>query len=439
MTAEARRLTEDRNRTAYWRRWGPYLSERQWGTVREDYSADGSAWDYFPHDQARSRAYRWGEDGLGGISDNHQRLCFAIALWNGSDPILKERVFGLTGPQGNHGEDPKDYYFYLDNTPSHAHMRYLYKYPQNAFPYQQLIDENAQRGYHDPEFELIDTGIFDQNEYFDVFVDYAKATDEDMLIQIRVVNRADHEAELHLLPTLWFRNTWSWFEEAEKPHLQRIDNVGEAAVVEAYHPTLGQRWLYCQGAEALLFTENETNRQRLFGVDNPSPYVKDGIHNYIVHGQTEAVNLAQMGTKVSPHYHCRLAAGEQWVVRLRLTNQAPADNPQPFGPGFDDTLHQRYAEANEFYDQLLPGHSSEDARNVQRQAFAGLLWTKQFYHYVVEDWLAGDPTQPTPQRHTPATRNGSTSSTTTLFPCLTSGSSLGMRCGIRPSMWCPWR
>lgn len=401
MTAEAQRLTEDRERTAYWRRWGPYLSERQWGTVREDYSAEGSAWDYFPHDQARSRAYRWGEDGLGGISDNHQRLCFAIALWNGSDSILKERVFGLAGPQGNHGEDPKDYYFYLDNTPSHAHMRYLYKYPQNAFPYQRLIDENAQRGYDDPEFELIDTGIFDQNEYFDVFVDYAKATDEDILIQIRVVNRADHEAELHLLPTLWFRNTWSWFEEAEKPHLTRIDDVGDAAVVAADHPTLGQRWLYCQGAKTLLFTENETNQQRLFGVDNPSPYVKDGINHYIIHGQTGAVNPDQTGTKVSPHYHRRLDAGEQWVVRLRLTNQAPADNPQPFGQGFEDTLHQRYAEANEFYDQLLPGHSSEDVRNVQRQAFAGLLWTKQFYHYVVEEWLKGDPSQPQPQRSEP--------------------------------------
>ena len=401
MAAEAQRLVEDRDRTAYWKRWGPYLSERQWGTVREDYSPDGSAWDYFPHDQARSRAYRWGEDGLGGISDNHQRLCFAIALWNGQDPILKERVFGLTGPQGNHGEDPKDYYFYLDNTPSHAHMRYLYKYPQTAFPYERLIEENAQRGYHDPEFELLDTGIFEQSEYFDVFVDYAKATDEDMVIQIRVVNRADHEADLHLLPTLWFRNTWAWFDDAEKPHLKRVDHPGGAATVEAYHPDLGHRWLYCQDAETLLFTENETNQQRLFGVENPSPYVKDGINDYIVHGQHDAVNPDQAGTKVSPHYHCRLGAGEQRVVRLRLSDQAPHASPPPFGQSFDDTLRQRHGEANEFYDQLLPGHGSEDARVVQRQAFAGLLWTKQFYHYVVEDWLKGDPTQPVPHRPNP--------------------------------------
>ncbi|WP_035985395.1 MGH1-like glycoside hydrolase domain-containing protein [Leptolyngbya sp. KIOST-1] len=401
MTAEAQRMAADRDRTSYWRRWGPYLSERQWGTVREDYSPDGSAWDYFPHDHARSRAYRWGEDGLGGISDNHQRLCFAIALWNGKDPILKERVFGLSGPEGNHGEDPKDYYFYLDNTPSHAHMRYLYKYPQRAFPYDQVRQENQNRDYYAPEFELLETGIFDQNEYFDVFVDYAKATDEDILVQIRVVNRADHGAELHLLPTLWFRNTWSWFEDVPKPHLKRIDNVGGAAAVEASHPELGQRWLYCQGAETLLFTENETNKQRLFVVENPSPYVKDGINDYIVQGRQDAVNPAQAGTKVSPHYHCRLGAGEQWVVRLRLSDQGPQACPEPFGQNFDGILHQRYVEANEFYDQLLPGRCSEDARNVQRQAFAGLLWTKQFYHYVIEDWLKGDPTQPAPHRPNP--------------------------------------
>jgi hypothetical protein len=401
MTAEAQRLAADRERKSYWKRWGPYLSERQWGTVREDYSADGSAWDYFPHDQARSRAYRWGEDGLGGISDNHQRLCFAIALWNGKDPCLKERIFGLTGPQGNHGEDPKEYYFYLDNTPSHAHMRYLYKYPQAAFPYERLLAENQNRGYHDPEFELLDTGIFDHNEYFDVFVDYAKETDEDILMQIRVVNRADHAADLHLLPTLWFRNTWSWVEDADKPHLKQIDAMDGMATVEAYHPDLGHRWLHCQGADTLLFTENETNRQRLFGVENPSPYVKDGINNYVVHGDRGAVNPNQEGTKVSPYYHRQLGAGEEWTVRLRLSNQVPNPSAPPFGTAYGQTLDQRHREADEFYDQLLPGPCKDDARRVQRQAFAGLLWTKQYYHFVVEDWLQGDPTQPKPHRHTP--------------------------------------
>lgn len=401
MTAEERRLTEDRDRTAYWKRWGPYLSERQWGTVREDYSADGSAWDYFPHDQARSRAYRWGEDGLGGISDNHQRLCFAIALWNGRDPFLKERVFGLTGPQGNHGEDPKDYYFYLDNLPSHAHMRYLYKYPQAAFPYQQLLQENQQRGYHDPEYELVDTGVFDQSAYFDVFVDYAKATDEDLVIQLRIVNRADHAAELHLLPTLWFRNTWSWYNDAEKPCLHQVAATNGAATVQVEHPELGQRWLYCQGADTLLFTENETNLQRLFGAENAGPYVKDGINDYIVHGKTAAVNPDQRGTKVSPHYHRCLAAGEEWIVQLRLSDQSPQSDRQPFGPSFDETLQQRSQDAEAFYDRLLPGQCDTDARNVQRQAFAGLLWTKQYYHYVVEDWLRGDPAQPPPHRHNP--------------------------------------
>jgi len=401
MTTEERRLAEDRDRTAYWKRWGPYLSERQWGTVREDYSADGSVWDYFPHDQARSRAYRWGEDGLGGISDNHQRLCFAIALWNGRDPFLKERVFGLTGPQGNHGEDPKDYYFYLDNLPSHAHMRYLYKYPQAAFPYQQLLQENQQRGYHDPEYELVDTGVFDQSSYFDVFVDYAKATDEDLLIQIRVINRADHAAELHLLPTIWFRNTWSWQENAEKPCLQQGATTDGIATVQADHPELGQRWLYCQGADTLLFTENETNLQRLFGVENAGPYVKDGINDYIVHGRTAAVNPDRRGTKVSPHYHRCLAAGEQWIVRLRLSDQSPQGDRQPFGSSFDQILDQRAQEAEDFYDRLLPGRDDADSRNVQRQAFAGLLWTKQYYHYVVEDWIRGDPTQPPPDRQNP--------------------------------------
>lgn len=400
MTAEQHRLDQDRDRTAYWRRWGPYLSERQWGTVREDYSVDGSAWDYFPHDHARSRAYRWGEDGIAGISDNHQRLCFALALWNGRDPILKERIFGLTGPQGNHGEDVKEYYFYLDSTPTHSHMRYLYKYPQAPFPYEQLLQENQQRGFHDPEYELLDTGIFDQQDYFDIFVDYAKQTDEDILIQIRVVNRAVHEAELHLLPTLWFRNTWSWFKDTEKPQLKQVDSVDGAAIIQARHPDLGDRWLYCKNADQLLFTENETNQKRLFGSENSSPYVKDSINDYVINGDTSAVNPDQIGTKVSPYYHHTLAAGETWTVQLRLSNQSPELQPQPFSD-YDDILNLRQKEADDFYQQLLPGICSQDARDVQRQAFAGLLWTKQYYHFVIEDWLQGDPNQPVPQRQAP--------------------------------------
>ncbi|MGF1588860.1 MAG: glucosidase, partial [Pleurocapsa sp.] len=281
MTAEEKRLAADRQREAYWRRWGPYLSERQWGTVREDYSPHGTAWDYFPHEHSRSRAYRWGEDGIAGISDNHQRLCFAVALWNGEDPILKERLFGLTGPEGNHGEDVKEYYFYLDNTPSHAYMKYLYKYPQQAFPYEQLLQENQHKGYLDPEFELLDTGIFDNDEYFDVFVEYAKNSPEDILIQIKIINRAAEEKTLHLLPTLWFRNTWSWEENSERP-LLKAQSDSSNSVIEATHPSLGKRWLYCQDGDKLLFTENETNNQKLFGGENHSPYVKDGINDRVV-------------------------------------------------------------------------------------------------------------------------------------------------------------
>lgn len=395
MTQEEIRLEEDRTRQAYWRRWGPYLSERQWGTVREDYSATGSAWDYFPHDHARSRAYRWGEDGIGGISDNHQRLCFAIALWNGVDPILKERIFGLTGPEGNHGEDVKEYYFYLDNTPSHAYMKCLYKYPQQAFPYAELVQENQRRGYHDPEFELLDTGIFDGDRYFDVFVEYAKNTDEDILIKIKVVNRGSEEKTLHLLPTLWFRNTWSWEENSQKPLLKKLKSDA-FSVIEAAHPTLGERWLYCEAASELLFTENETNYERLFGEPNKSPYVKDSINDYVVYGKREAVNPDQIGTKVSPYYVLNIGAGKEKVICLRL-----CDTPNltaPFGEEFEQVFATRQHEADEFYQRISPNISDRDAQSVQRQAFAGLLWTKQFYHYVIEDWLNGDPTQPTPHR-----------------------------------------
>ena len=396
MTAEERRLEEARTRKAHWRRWGPYLSERQWGTVREDYSPYGTAWDYFPHDHARSRAYRWGEDGIAGISDNHQRLCFAIALWNGEDPILKERLFGLTGPEGNHAEDVKEYYFYLDNTPSHAYMKYLYKYPYSAFPYTQLVEENQRRGFHDFEFELMDTGIFENERYFDVMIEYAKESAEDILVQISVTNRGNEDRTLHLLPTLWFRNTWSWDTSSEKPFLKQLRSDNQFSLIEASHPTLGDRWLYCEPAKALLFTENETNYERLFGVSNASPFVKDGIDRYVVQGEKSAVNPERTGTKVSSYYVLNIQAGQTEVIRLRLSDVESL--PNPFGSSFDSVLQVRKSEADEFYDRITPNPFSEDARNVQRQAFSGMLWNKQFYHFVMEDWLKGDPTQPPPQR-----------------------------------------
>lgn len=394
MTQEEARLQQDHDRTAYWKRWGPYLSERQWGTVREDYSADGSAWDYFPHDHARSRAYRWGEDGIAGICDNHQRLCFAIALWNGQDPILKERIFGLTGNEGNHGEDVKEYYFYLDNTPTHSYMKCLYKYPQAAFPYTQLVEENRQRGRQAPEFELLDTGVFADDRYFDVFIEYAKNTAEDILIQYSVVNRGPEEKTLHILPTLWFRNTWSWFPDQEKPSVKVLKSDQHLSVIEASESSLGNRWLYCNEATELLFTENETNFERLYGVGNASPYVKDGINNYIIHGQKKAVNPNQIGTKVAAYHVLSIAPGETKTVRLRFCDVP--DLAEPFGANFDHILRARITEADEFYHRISPFPLSEDERNVQRQAFAGMLWSKQFYYYVVEDWLKGDPLSPVP-------------------------------------------
>jgi len=394
MTQEEARLQQDHDRTAYWKRWGPYLSERQWGTVREDYSADGSAWDYFPHDRARSRAYRWGEDGIAGICDNHQRLCFAIALWNGQDPILKERIFGLTGNEGNHGEDVKEYYFYLDNTPTHSYMKCLYKYPQAAFPYTQLVEENRQRGRQAPEFELLDTGVFADDRYFDVFIEYAKNTAEDILIQYSVVNRGPEEKTLHILPTLWFRNTWSWFPDQEKPSVKVLKSDQHLSVIEASESSLGNRWLYCNEATELLFTENETNFERLYGVGNASPYVKDGINNYIIHGQKKAVNPNQIGTKVAAYHVLSIAPGETKTVRLRFCDVP--DLAEPFGANFDHILRDRITEADEFYHRISPFPLSEDERNVQRQAFAGMLWSKQFYYYVVEDWLKGDPLSPVP-------------------------------------------
>lgn len=398
-TAEAVRVREAEQRTKHWKRWGPYLSERAWGTVREDYSAGGSAWDYLPHDHARSQAYRWNEDGLAGISDRHQLLCFAIALWNERDPFLKERAYGLTGNEGNHGEDLKEYYFYLDSTPTHSYMKYLYKYPQVEFPYAWLKEENQRRDKLSPEFELLDTGVFDENRYFDVFVEYAKADVEDVLIRLHVVNRGPEAAALHLLPTLWFRNTWSWDSRQPRPLLKRLGETD--AVIETQHKDDRRRWLYCEGAPELLFTENDTNVQRLFGAENSSRYVKDGINDYVVQGASDAVNPAQQGTKAAAHYRLQLAAGETVTVQLRLTDR-PSE--QPFAD-FEQVFQTRQREADEFYADVIPADASDDARNVMRQAFAGMLWSKQFYHYVINDWLQGDPAQPAPPAERQRGRN----------------------------------
>lgn len=426
-TQEEIRLEEALTHQAHWRRWGPYLSDRQWGTVREDYSPYGSAWDYFSHDQARSRAYRWGEDGLLGISDNHQRLCFAIALWNGEDPILKERLFGLTGNEGNHGEDVKEYYFYLDNTPTHAYMKALYKYPHRAFPYAQLVEENRRRNRREPEFELLDTGIFDDNRYFDIFVEYAKQSAEDILIQITAINRGSEAKILHLLPTLWFRNTWSWNGDQSKPILHRIDSKAGINIVGAVHPQLGKRWLYSRGEAELLFTENETNRERLFGIPNASACVKDGINDYVVDGYKNAVNPDQRGTKAAAHYILFLSPQESRTIQLRLTDAPPTcfglpvadsqlnvqagaltsdiqDSGSPFHK-FEAILTTRQQEADAFYQRITPFPLDEDRRTVQRQAFAGMLWCKQYYHYVVEDWLKGDAAAPPPPAERKQGRN----------------------------------
>ena len=396
MIEEQNRLIESEERRAYWRRWGPYLSERQWGTVREDYSPHGTAWDYFPHDHARSRAYRWGEDGLCGISDNHQRLCFALAVWNGRDPILKERLFGLGNPEGNHGEDVKEYYFYLDSTPTHSYMKCLYKYPQAAFPYRRLVEENARRGRPQPEYELLDTGVFDGDRYFDVTVEYAKGGVDDLLIRVTAVNRGPEAAELHLLPTLWFRNTWSWDVGAARPQLQATASTPGQAVIAARHQTLGARWLHAEGAPELLFTENETNVPRLFSVPARSTYVKDGIGERVVAGKEDTVNPAHVGTKAAAWYRASVPAGGQIALRLRLTDADPARAGAPFGLDFEEIFSRRVRDADEFYDLVIPRTLSADGRLVMRQALAGMLWSRQFYHYDIKRWLAGDPTQPPP-------------------------------------------
>jgi hypothetical protein len=432
MTAERDRLRADH---AAWTRWGPYLSERAWGTVREDYSANGDAWGSFPHDHARSRAYRWNEDGLAGISDDKGRVCFALALWNGRDPILKERLFGLTGPEGNHGEDVKEYYHYLDATPTSSYLQMLYRYPQAAFPYERLLAESRARGHDDPEFELLDTGIFDEGRYFDVVVEYAKESPTDIAIRLTVTNRGPDAAPIWLLPTLWYRNTWSWGPGQRRGELTsaaiRQDTGSALPAIEGIHPLLGEQLLLCEGADELLFTENDTDLQRLYGVPNPTPFVKDGFHRYVVDGDVAAVNRVGHGTKAAALYRREIAAGATLSIRLRLMvapvasvigdgppgageedlpPRVPAPTPRdwresaarlgvtgsaaPFAT-FAATFAARQREADDFYAALAPGQTA-DLALVFRQAMAGLLWSKQFYHYVVARWLAGDPGQPPP-------------------------------------------
>jgi hypothetical protein len=393
MNAERSRLEKARDQGTPWRKWGPYLSERQWGTVREDYSDGGDAWNFFSHDQARSRAYRWGEDGLAGVSDDQQRICLALALWNGKDPILKERLFGLTNSESNHGEDVKEYYFYLDSTPTHSYMKYLYKYPQAAYPYDDLVRTNGRRSRHEPEYELLDTGVFDGDRYFDVFVEYAKATPEELLVQVTVHNRGKEPATLHVLPTVWFRNTWSWGGDAPRPSLGQ---KGSGPVVALSHPELGERFFYADGKPALLFTENETNAERLFGGPNRTPYVKDAFDRYLVHGEQGAVNPGRAGTKAAAHYTVEVPAGGSQTLRLRLSELAPGKTKAPFDD-FDAVMQARRDEADEFYASVIPGSVGKDGANVMRQALAGMLWSKQFYNYDVDTWLGehgADPFRP---------------------------------------------
>ncbi|HEY4217160.1 MAG TPA: hypothetical protein VGM67_08480 [Gemmatimonadaceae bacterium] len=394
MTEERDRLRDADAGGAPWRLWGPYLSERAWGTVREDYSASGDAWQYFPYEQSHSRAYRWNEDGLLGICDDAQRLCFALSLWNGRDPHLKERPFGLSGPEGNHGEDAKDYWFHLDNVPSHAYMRALYKYPQSEFPYERLREENRRRGKDDPEFELLDTGAFDDDRYFDVSVEYAKASSTDILVRITVANRGDEAAAIDVLPTLWFRNCWSWGVHGYRPSLSMLDTHDGSTQILAEHETLGRYHLTCDGAPELLFTENETNDKTLFGAPNHASYVKDAFHRYVVNNDAAAVNPERVGTKAAALYRLVIPAGEERTIRLRMS--AAVQGRDAFGPAFDELITRRVAEADAFYAPLAAPETSDDERRVQRQAFAGMLWSKQFYHYDVRTWLAGDPGQPAP-------------------------------------------
>jgi hypothetical protein len=383
---EQKRLNEAREKGIPWKKWGPYLSERQWGTVREDYSTDGNAWNYFSHDQSRSRTYRWGEDGLAGFSDDQQQLCFALALWNGRDPILKERLFGLTNSEGNHGEDVKEYYFYIDSTPTHSYMKYLYKYPQREYPYGDLLETNRRRSREEMEYELLDTGVFDDDRYFDVFVEYSKGDPEDVLVKISVHNRGPEAAQIHLLPTLWFRNTWSWEECEAKPSLRQADGTS----IEASHPKLGTYRLYCEGVTDLLFTENESNAKRLWRTENPSPYVKDAFHQYVISGDKEAVNPAKTGTKAAAHYVLDVPAGGSKVVRLRLRANT-ADNTFA---DFEQTFAARLADADDFYHRITPHNLSDDEKRVHRQALAGMLWSKQYYYFDLDRWLIEHDSHP---------------------------------------------
>lgn len=397
--AERKRLELYRTREGNWKKWGPYLSERAWGTVREDYSEDGDAWHYFPHDDARSRAYRWSEDGIAGISDRNQYLCFALALWNGKDPILKERLFGLTGHEGNHGEDVKELYFYLDSTPTHSYMKMLYRYPHGPFPYDELVRENGRRSRLDPEYELLDTGIFEENRYFDIVVEYAKSDQEDLFFRITATNRAKERAELHLLPTLWFRNTWSWGYPAGpmddvrgKPRLWQIEGGADFTAVAVDHASIGNHFFYLQGDLELLFTENETHFEQLFGRPSPSPYVKDSFHRYIIHQESRVINPLGKGTKVAGWKVVELGGGESTVLSGRICRTPQAT---PF-TDLSETFRLRIEEADEFYREIQESTLSDEERMVQRQAFAGLLWSKQLYYYDVKQWLDGDPSMGTP-------------------------------------------
>jgi hypothetical protein len=420
-TREGVRLRMNEQRLGHWNRWGPFLAERAWGTVREDYSADGDAWRYFPHDHARSRAYRWNEDGIAGICDRHQYICFALAFWNGKDPYLKERLFGLTGHEGNHGEDVKECYFYVDNTPTHSYMKYVYRYPQAAFPYDQLLQESLRRSRHDPEFELTDTGIFNEDRYFDIVVEYAKHDAEDILIRISITNRGPEAAPLHILPTLWFRNTWTWGRDPRRPLIRKLaspppllpgEGRGEGALsppphhmLIANHYALGEHILYAADADGLLFTDNETNYQRVFNSPNPTPHVKDGFHAYIVDGDATAISTDELGTKAAVHYVRDIAPGQTATLTLRLAALV-GDHPLEFPfADFDANLDQRREEADEFYSVVFNNHLPPESQHVARQAFAGMLWSKQYYHFVVNDWLKGDPGEPAPPANRRDARN----------------------------------
>ena len=407
MNAEQRRLEDDDQRLAHWKRWGPYLSERAWGTVREDYSAYGTAWEYLPHDHARSRAYRWNEDGIAGVCDRHQEVCLALALWNGRDPILKERFFGLTGNEGNHGEDVKEYYFYLDSTPTHSYMRMLYKYPHAEYPYSQLVDENRRRGRTRPEFELIDTGVFDDDRYFDVVIEYGKADVEDLVMRVTVTNHGPEAAPIHVLPTVWFRNTWSWSGDTMRPVLGPPLTQPTGTVLPLQSRRYGHRVVTFEAlpgtpAPQVLVTDNDTNVVRLYGVEAPHRFFKDGINDFVVGGQAGAVNPAGTGTKAAAHYELLVAPGASATIRVRF---APAAARRATGSGVDDVLAERRAEADEFYEGIVPATLGDDARAVMRQSLAGLLWSKQFYHYVVKTWLDGDSGQPPPPGARRAGRN----------------------------------